>query len=263
VNVCSIKGYFTGGPLNPTPVCLSPAPCDLGTGLNITYCDGASPTDPSSPGICIPTSAGTTGLNGQCFPQCNIPLNGSAPTGCQGKDRCNLFATGTSTAGNAIALGYCLGGCTSTSDCPSGSTCQKDQGLCLTTPTPATKQLGQVCTANDLMPTSYGCNCFYRPMTSLGYCSQFCITGPSSSAPCPSGYVCDPQLPTQVPSLNDASTGFTQVNPGLAGYCLQSCATTSAGDAGNDASIDAQVVGMCPASAACDTQYVAGPDCVP
>jgi hypothetical protein len=134
----------------------------------------------------------------------------------------------------------------------------------LTTPKAATKQLGQVCTPNDLSSTNYGCNCYYRPTTAQGYCSQFCITGPSSPVTCPSGYVCDPQLPSQVTSLNDGSTqGFTQVNAGLAGYCLQSCATTSAGDAGNDASADAQAAGMCPASAACSNEFTAGPDCVP
>jgi hypothetical protein len=279
LNVCSIMGYFRGGPLNPTPVCLSPAPCDLGTGVNVMYCDGPSPTDSTSPGICLPTATAMSGPNGQCFPKCTIPADGSAPTGCKGKDRCNLFATGAGTTGALTALGYCLGGCSANSDCPTGSTCQKDEGLCVTTPNTPTKQLGQVCTANDLSTTNYRCNCFYQPMTMLGYCSQFCITGPNSPVPCPSGYVCDPQLPTKVMGQNDADvSGFTAVNPGLAGYCLQTCSTASAGDAGNagdamssDAaseggSADAaggQTGGMCPLSAGCSTQDTAGPDCVP
>jgi hypothetical protein len=287
LNVCSIAGYFRGGPLNPTPLCLSPAPCDLGTGVNVQFCDGSGPTDSMSPGICLPTATAMTGPNGQCFPKCVIPVDGSAPTGCPGKDRCNLFASGTDTTGNPIALGYCLGGCTADSDCPTGSTCQKDEGLCLTTPHAVTKQLGQTCTANDLGSTNYRCNCFYQPMTMLGYCSQFCITGPSSPAPCPSGYVCDPQLLAQVTGLNDASIpGFTKVNPGLAGYCLQACSTAPAGDAGGgvdaaaDAVVgdagdagdaggtpppgpDAQASGMCPVTANCSMQYTAGPDCVP
>jgi hypothetical protein len=283
INVCSISGYFRGGPLNPTPVCLSPAPCDLGTGVNVQFCDGPSPTDSTSPGICLPTATAMSGPNGQCFPKCTIPTDGSAPTGCQGKDRCNLFATGTDPTGAPIALGYCLGGCTANSDCPSGSTCQKDEGLCVTTPATATKQLGQTCTANDLSTTNYRCNCFYQPMTMLGYCSQFCITGPQSPAPCPSGYVCDPQLPTMVPGLNDAMvSGFTKVNPGLAGYCLQACGTasvpdagttveTDAGDAGEDGAseggsstgVDAQASVMCPLTAGCSTMNTAGPDCTP
>jgi hypothetical protein len=282
INVCSIAGYFRGGPLNPTPVCLSPAPCDLGTGVNVQFCDGSSPTDSTSPGICLPTANAMTGPNGQCFPKCTIPTDGSAPTGCQGKDRCNLFATGTDTAGAPIALGYCLGGCTANTDCPSGSTCQKDEGLCVTTAATATKQLGQTCSANDLSTTNYRCNCFYQPMTMIGYCSQFCITGAQSPAPCPSGYVCDPQLPTMVPGLNDANVaGFTKVNPGLAGYCLQACGTTSAVDAGAEAAadavagdgeaseggssagVDAQASVMCPLTAGCSTQNTAGPDCTP
>ena len=120
-------------------------------------------------------------------------------------------------------------------------------------------------------------------MTMLGYCSQFCITGPNSTAPCPSGYVCDPQLPTHVTGMNDADvTGFSQVNPGLAGYCLQTCGTASAVDAvnagdamssdgaaaseggsGSTGGGDAAGSGMCPLSAGCSTQDTAGPDCVP
>jgi hypothetical protein len=282
LNVCSIAGYFRGGPLNPTPVCLSPAPCDLGNGVEVTYCDGSDPTDSTSPGICLPTAMGTSGLSGQCFPKCQIPADGSAPVGCQGKDRCNVSAIGTDTkTGAPIAFGFCLGGCTSNSDCPSGSTCQLDEGLCLTTPHTATKQLGQACTVNDVSSTNYRCNCFAQSMTMLGYCSQFCITGPSSPAPCPSGYVCDPQLPTQITGVGDGSVspGFTKVNPGLSGYCLQACSLTPVADAGGgavdamtgdaagDAAVtpppDAQAGTMCPLTAGCSMQYTAGPDCVP
>src|SRR4029077_1832879 len=118
VNVCTSSMYFQLGPLNPTPVCVSPT-CDLGNGLNVMFCDGPNPTDLNSPGICMPAGTAMTGLNGQCLPKCTIPLDGTAPTGCQGKDRCNLFATLTDTRGNITTIGFCLGGCTANSDCPS------------------------------------------------------------------------------------------------------------------------------------------------
>lgn len=255
INRCSISNYFSGGPIDPTPVCLSPDACDLGDGTTVQFCDSADPTDPNSPGVCLPTQTGSTGLAGQCFPRCSITPDGVAPTGCAGKDACNLFAWGVDQNNQPLAIGFCVGGCAADTDCPTGSKCQKDEGVCLTTLKTPTKTLGQTCSANDVSSTTkYGCNCFMNQTTMLGYCSQACIVGPNSPLPCPSGYLCDSQLPTQITDANDASvTGFTQQNVGLSGFCLQACGAGS-GDAGG---------GTCPATASCSTQDTAGADCIP
>ena len=252
INRCSVSGYFNGGPINPSPVCLSPVACNLGDGSTVQFCDSADPTDPNSPGVCLPTQMGTTGMNGQCFPKCVIPPDGTAPQGCQGKDACNAFAWGLDSNNQPLAIGFCVGGCTADADCPAGSMCQKDQGICLTALKTPTKRLGQTCSANDVSSTTgYGCNCFMNQMTMLGYCSQACLVGPNSPQPCPAGFICDSQLPAQIKGANDAAvTGFTQQNLGLAGYCLQGCGP---GDAGQS----------CPTTASCSTQDTAGADCIP
>ena len=251
INRCSVSGYFAGGPIDPSPVCLSPDPCDLGDGSTIQFCDSANPADPNSPGVCLPTQQGATGLNGQCFPKCVIPSDGTPPQGCQGKNACNFFASSHDNNNQPLAIGFCVGGCTADTDCPTGSKCQKDEGTCLTTLKTPTKQLGQTCSASDVGSTQYGCNCFTNQTTSLGYCSQACIVGPSSPQPCPAGFLCDSQLPAQITGANDAAVpGFTQQNDGLAGLCLQAC---SPGDAGLS----------CPATASCSTQDTAGADCIP
>jgi hypothetical protein len=271
-NACSIINFFTGGPIYPTPVCLPIQPCDPGTDNLIHYCDG--PDVPTSPGVCLPVQAG-----GLCVPQCSILSDASAPTGCQGKDRCNVFGSGLRN-GQPFSVGFCFGGCAADADCPQGSVCQKDEGVCLTTPLTRTKQLGQTCSVND--PTG-ACNCFQNNTTGVGYCTQFCIVGASSTAPCPSGYVCDAELPAVITnSVTDASVpGFTMQNAGLAGSCLQACGPTAASDAGSspssdaaaDASVDAssasgsdaasQGVAMCPATASCAMDHTAGPVCFP
>ena len=260
INRCSISGYFNGGPIDPSPVCLSPDACDLGDGTSVQFCDFTDPNDPNPPGVCLPTQMGSTGLNGQCFPKCTILPDGTMPQGCQGKNACNLFAWGVDTNNQPLAIGFCVGGCAADADCPTGSKCQKDEGICLTAPKTAIKTLGQTCSANDQNAKAcdagscYGCNCFMNQMTMLGYCSQACIVGPNSPQPCPSGYICDSQLPTQITGNNDAAvTGFTQQNVGLAGFCLQACGAGSAGDAAQ----------ACPATATCSTQDTAGADCIP
>jgi hypothetical protein len=256
VNKCSITGYFAAGALDPTPVCLSTALCDLGDGTTIQFCDSADPTDPTSPGICLNVGNGATGLFGQCFPQCQVLADGSAPIGCQGRDTCNVVAFAPDTSGQPVALGFCFGGCTADSDCPTGNVCQKDQGICVTTLKTATKTIGQVCSANDVSLMRYGCNCALNQTTMLGYCSQSCIVGANSGAECPSGYVCDALLASQINGLDGGlTTGFTQQNAGLAGLCLQSCG--GAGDAGDSGGQ------TCGATSTCLSQTAAGSDCVP
>jgi hypothetical protein len=258
LNQCSSAGYFiNGNAIDPTPVCLSTAACDLGDGTTLMFCDSADPTDPTSPGICLSAGQGTTGLSGQCYPKCTVLSDGSAPLGCQGKDVCNVVITGVSTGGQPLALGVCFGGCTLDSDCPAGNVCQKDEGICLTTLKTATKQLGQTCSVNDITGGRYGCNCLTNPTSMLGYCSQFCIVGASSTAPCPSGYICDSGLANQVMNASGATiTGFTEQNDGLAGVCFQACGGSV------DAGADSGQAGACGATSTC-ISGTAGSDCLP
>ena len=257
-------------PLFPDAVCVDPSPCDLGDGTSVLFCDGADPTDPTLPGICLPSGTATTGIAGLCLPKCTIPSDGTAPVGCHGKDVCNAFAFGTDASGKVSGFGYCFGGCVADGDCPTGSKCQKDQGLCVATLMTATKSLGATCSANDTSGTTYGCNCLTNPKTQLGYCSQFCIVGQPSN--CGAGFVCDAQLPTM---LTGGTAGFTTQNAGLGGTCLQACGNAPVADAGSptggDASSDAAPeaggtgtpAAMCPITANCTTTTPAGPVCVP
>jgi hypothetical protein len=266
LNKCSAANFFTGGPIMPTPVCLSNVACDPGTDNLIHYCDG--PDMPSSPGICLPTRQG-----GLCLPKCSILSDGSPPAGCQGKDTCNVLGSGILTSGAPFSVGFCFGGCSADADCPGGSHCQKDEGVCLTTLLTRTKQTGQTCSAND--PTGT-CNCFRNPTSMVGYCAPFCITGPTSASPCPAGYVCDAGLLAQItnPRTDATVSGFMSQNAGLAGTCLQVCSTSDggstsgsdAGDAGGDAATGdaaAPAGAACPVTANCSMMSVAGAVCTP
>ncbi|MDP9148685.1 MAG: hypothetical protein M3O36_01885 [Myxococcota bacterium] len=224
INVCSL-GAFTGGPLFPTPVCILQS-CDPGTDGFLHYCDG--PDVPASPGICL-----KSGTGGICFPRCDMLADGAAPAGCRGKDACNFIASGLTTTSQLVGLGYCFGGCTSDTDCPSNSgeagagKCQTDQGLCVTAVQQPTKAPGDACGAADAR--SGACNCYYSTAASAGYCAPACIVGSTTSA-CPAGFVCDSQQPAAL--RGDAgATGFTKQNVGLAGYCLAACGGTDAGSA--------------------------------
>jgi hypothetical protein len=264
INKCSSNNVFVMGPLNPTAVCLMPANCDPGSDGNVHYCDG--PDLPTSPGVCL--SNGTAGM-GTCFPQCTAAPDGRAPTGCQGKDVCNLLISLIDTTTNAVTgVGFCLGGCTVDADCPTGSKCQPDSALCLKTVHTPTKAIGASCTQTDNVRNT--CNCVLpSTATTGGYCTVSCIVG---GAPCPAGYVCDAQEPSD--ALNPP--GFTQQNPGLGGICFQQCALP--GDAGAPASdasgaaVDSgggegggtsTVPTTCPGTSTCVAQNVAGPDCLP
>jgi hypothetical protein len=262
INKCSGNMFFTNGPILPTPVCLPAVNCDPGTDNLIHYCDG--PDTQTSPGICLPTRTG-----GLCLPQCTILSDGSPAAGCQGKDRCNVLGSGVLRSGAPFAVGFCFGGCSVDTDCPTGSQCQKDLGECYTTLVTRTKKLGDTCSANDTTT----CDCFRNQTTSVGYCASFCITGAMSPAPCPAGYVCDSGLQAQLtnPRTDATVSGFMTQNAGLAGTCLQVCGATDAGsgpagDAGSDASVDAASPPpptMCPVTATCNAMDTAGPVCIP
>jgi hypothetical protein len=240
-------------PIFPTPVCLSAVTCDPGTG-GVQFCDGASPTDGASPGVCVPT--GTPG-EGVCLPICTVigdgsPVPAPASGGCAGKDACNVLASGSLPAAGPFAIGFCFGGCLVDGDCPSGSKCQTDDGTCVKTPVVRTKKLGAACTASDTLAPG-ACNCIYNAAAMAGICSQFCTVGTPAGGPggCPAGYACDSDLPSQI-DLGDAGLfpGFATQNPGLAGSCLPTC--SPAGDAGT-----------CPRGIACSARNTVGAVCLP
>jgi hypothetical protein len=241
MNTCSTTTFVD--PIFPTPVCVLRS-CDPGTDGLIHFCDG--PDNPQSPGICLPTPSG-----GTCLPSCFFGADGAAPVGCKGKDTCTYYASGVSTTtGQPVAIGYCFGGCVTDADCPTGSACQTNAGICVASATPPTKPIGSTCTAadNGSNTTPPTCNCFLGPTSTQGFCTQSCIVR-SATATCPGGYVCDSLLPAQLTNAADASvTGFTVQNTNLAGLCLPTC--------GGDAA-------ACPGMSTCSTADTAGQDCTP
>jgi hypothetical protein len=266
INACSNDVLYTGSlgdfALFPTPICIVPGTCDpLANGTNqITFC-GGDPTNPASPGICYPTTVPPMAGKGTCFPQCQYEPDGTAAVGCQGKDVCHAYGTGTDSNGNLVGIGFCYGGCVTDADCASAGSnasnaadrvqkCDVPYGICVTTVTPPTLAIGAGC---DLSSTT-ACNCITNPGGGTsGYCSTFCREGAGG---CPGGWVCDLSLPTTVTSSTDATlAGWTENNPGMGGFCAPSCNLDS-GTADTDG-------GTCPPSSTCEASHVGGPDCLP
>jgi hypothetical protein len=216
------------------------AACDPGSGGAVQYCDGP-PDDPTSPGLCVPTTDGLGGVglnnseSGICLPQCAFAPGGQPSEGCVGEDVCNAYAIASSPApgnGVPVGLGYCFGGCQKNADCPAGSKCQTDEGTCVILMQAPTKPVGGPCTADD--DTTQTCNCAFGP-SDAGYCTTFCVVGGDA---CPAGWVCETYEPTPE---------FTSPTPGMGGVCAPSCADG----------------GACPDGSKCETAYAAGPDCIP
>jgi hypothetical protein len=261
VNVCSSS---LTGVLFPSPVCVLTG-CNPGTDGSLHFCDG--PDMPTSPGACFDVGQG----QGFCLPQCQLLTDGKAPLGCLPGSACAELALGVDMNGNiAGAFGACFSACVQNADCPSGTTCQVDTGICVTAVVPATKAPGAPCTADDL--THGACECFSGVLAdgglAGGVCAPSCVTGPTAA--CPSGFICDALLETTVMSP-DASTqpGFTVENPGLVGRCFRAC-SASGGEGGGAPEGDATAgdasptaAGTCPAPATCQTLETAGADCIP
>jgi hypothetical protein len=122
-----------------------------------------------------------------------------------------------------LGLGYCLGGCASSDDCPAGSQCAVETGLCVTEAPAQSLSLGDSCDPGAQSP---GCNCFGSAQRHAGYCVQFCVTG-SSRTPCPAGTTCDSgeiRSAGGATSVDGAATLVSKQNVGLAGSCLPTCA---------------------------------------
>lgn len=230
VNRCSLTA-FPSGALSPTPVCVLPA-CQPGAGNAIRWCDGPNPAK-SAPGVCV-----ATGASGVCLPACTFAADGSAPKGCAGKDVCNFTGWATDAAtGSVYGVGYCLGGCVTDAECPAGNACDSNSGLCMKSVTPAVLPLGESCNPSAQNP---GCNCFGNSSSTIGYCTQFCVTG-STRAVCPGGYVCDAAEPRRLVGDNDAAiSGFMVQNVGLGGSCLAACDGNA--DAVAEGGVDADVL---------------------
>ena len=256
VNVCSNTAFTQ--PLWPTPICVIQS-CDpldpTGNGA-LQFCDG-SPTDQTAPGICIPTTSPIQKGMGVCLPQCQFQGTGAAPSGCQGKDTCYAAAFGTNTSGSLFGIGYCFGGCAADADCPTGSKCQVDQGLCLKALYTRTKTLGQACTMTDA--TSNACNCDYNTTSNQGVCTQSCTVGGGPA--CPTGWACDSGLTSTISGgAADGGDipGFTKQNSGLGGICRKTCTTPGdAGGGGGDGG------GQCPSTTTCQSGETVGLSCIP
>jgi hypothetical protein len=247
---CSLT-LFTDGAVFPSGVCLMPpvqsGNCSSPNDGLIHFCDGAD--DQGSPGVCLPLSTGSA--VGNCYPQCVFSSDATAATGCVGKNACSAvgFGPDANNPTAAVGVGFCFGGCEVDSDCPSGNHCQTNVGLCLTTLTTQLPE-GQACTQPA---TSNSCNCLSNTGTT-GFCGLACVT--AGSVGCPTGQVCDAFLPTSIPASGGAPglSGWTTQNPGMAGFCLQSCSLD--GGAGTEA-------GACYPTSSCVPGTAVGPDCAP
>lgn len=220
INICT-EGAFGGDSLYPTSVCIG-RECDPGDGTSIQGCDGDT-------GVCLSTSSG-----GICLPVCEFKDSAAAPTGCAGKNSCNVYGWGKDTMTMAtIGIGYCFGGCKADTDCPAGNKCQKETQLCVKTLDVYTKALGDACVDTDATGTPAKCNCIYTTADKKGYCSQTCKVGDAGA--CPTGFTCDTGLPKT--KLRDDDTVFTAAPAGMAGSCLKNC-TADADCAGLNAHCD-------------------------
>jgi hypothetical protein len=212
INQCSrgLFGKSGGNDLYPDNVCVG-STCNPGDGSTIEGCDGDT-------GICLATASG-----GICLGACNFDDSTRVPSGCVGKDLCNVYGWGKTSDMTVVGVGFCFGGCFQDADCGTGQECQREDGLCVKTGSKVaySKALGTACTKADSTSSPAKCNCNYAPSTGNGYCSQVCRMGMSGD--CPSGFLCDAQLP-KTPIL-DGDTVFTSAPAGIAGFCLKTCSS--------------------------------------
>ena len=297
INICTISYSGKLSTLNgvaspqfwPTPLCMVPLPtaagvgnCNPGPANFIEFCDSANPTDPASPGICLPlTTPQQSGpTNGFCFPHCTFASDGSPAVGCPGKDTCVPVGFLLDPASDTlVGHGYCDGTCQVDTDCSdlgAGWVCQADDGYCTKAKKTRTKALGAICTnsGNGATPLATidsetgACNCPFSGTTFTSfYCSSACVVG---GVACPTGYVCDALQPTGVIDFPGAAADGgdlvlaapTKQNPGLAGTCLASCTSADAARAQCPGSASVPPISTCTAPTDMGGTPV-GPDCLP
>jgi hypothetical protein len=292
LNVCSNRYGFkiTGLTVSlwPTPLCIvtlpqggggncDPAPPADPAGQGLHFCDG--PDDPTAPGICLPLNAQTP-MAGQgiCLPKCTMKPDGTATTGCPGKDTCVPYTWTLDQSGVVTGFGFCQGTCQQDSDCSAlgtGFVCQQDIGFCAKAAAQATrsKKIGDACAQAD--ETSGACHCEYNQnvpaATVSGFCTSACVVGGKA---CVNGWTCEAGEITPLVFSNDGGTiPLTGQNTGTSGNCFQPC-TNPVGDAGTDAASDAATDaappppadggtgGSCPPNTTCQNITAAGPDCL-
>jgi hypothetical protein len=275
INRCTSDAPFNGNTIDPTPICVDPVMCDPCGGHNpcdqyVHQCDGPD-MSAATPGLCLsPNNPPVPGPTGICAAACQYTGDGSAPTGCQGKDTCNAYAFGSQN-GMAFGVGFCQGGCTADADCTSQK-CDVLSGQCVkAVPTRGTKQLGQACSGS----TDTGCYC---PWNSAGACTAFC-KAPAAGMPdpCGAGFRCVTFQPTNFydPTTDASTPGFTAQSQGMAGFCLPTCTLGDAGAPGDSGASDASPTeggtpeggtggGACPSAWTCQSGFpVASPVCAP
>jgi hypothetical protein len=294
-NICSVgvSAMITNVTVTPwpTPVCLldigqGTGNCDPGTAATgPVFCDG-DPTDPASPGLCVPLDNPPQSGRGLCYPKCTFAFDGSTPVGCIGFDTCTPLEVVQDTTTNAITgYGFCFGTCTKDTDCSAlGATvtCQTDIGFCTTKKLARTKQPGDPCslatTSTD--STTGACYCDGDTTTGLGFCSTACVTG---GDPCANGWLCDADQATSLDFGTGTLTPVTMQNKGFPGICRPACSLSDSGapavvdagvvaDGGGDGAVseggaagDANALspGACPANSTCQSTNVVGTDCIP
>jgi hypothetical protein len=231
--------------------CGGMTPCD-----NLIHgCDGPDGS-PSTPGICLPNTPVPTVGKGTCWPACSFAADGNPPTGCIGKDACNVAAFNVSGS-SPVGVGLCLGGCTADVDCAGGEKCDPLTGFCMKTLTPPIMNLGDGCTMAEAQASPPPCDCIYNAQSGLGFCTKFCtVPAPGGANPCPTGWLCETEEPTSIMGTSSGTVaGFTTPNVGLAGFCVPSC-QVDGGASGTDS-------GVCPPNTTCQSGFAGGAGCLP
>ena len=225
---CHMAAGLTGicSGASPSPSCIATG-CAITTPTAVEYCD-------SDRGVCL---SGTT--SNYCVQKCGFTNSTSAPTGCTGTNRCNAYGFSRDASSIVSGVGFCLGGCASTAECPTGTLCQVEEGLCVSPAAFVTYTLavGSTCTAG----TTTTCNCIGHTGAS-GVCTKACVVG--RAATCASGFTCASDVPK---TFSDGSAAFTAQPSGTAGNCYKNCVSNAS----------------CPTGTYCDTNDVAGMVCKP
>jgi hypothetical protein len=272
----------------PSPICLVAPPTVSGTG-NCDPCGESAggtcgdnaiwgcDSDPTtldvltSPGLCLPLTNPPTANQGICIPACQLPLDGSKPTGATAPNTCDFYTVVEPQTGPIVGIGFVQGSCQADADCSglgSGWICQLDIGFCTqaTAQKTRTKTAGTPCTAGTAKTTDSetgACNCFSgnNPNTGsstasvyAGYCTSACVIGGTA---CPTGYVCDGLYPSGPLDFGDAAApALSMQNTGAAGTCLQVCTNADGGTSSDGGA-------QCPTNSTCLAETLEGPDCLP